>query len=186
MACAEDLVSFLATCLADQSVGGLNKRMWALEKDKLTLTLDSVTGEVDSVTIATTSPATLLKTFTGKQFTHNGALTGEVNTNVNTIKQDLNMVLNYFSQEQRAAIDALFKSDECIFFVETNAEQVECWGYEYGLKASALTGATGTALADSRAVTVTMTGSQKTMPKVCNFGADLAANIAYLNNLAGI
>jgi len=62
MACAEDLVSFLATCLADQSVGGLNKRMWALEKDKLTLTLDSVTGEVDSVTIATTSPATLLKT----------------------------------------------------------------------------------------------------------------------------
>ncbi len=185
MACAEDLVSLETSCLADQSVGGLNKRMYALEKDKLTLTLNG-DGEVDTVTITTTSPVTLLKTFTGKQFTHNGALTGEVNTNVNTIKQDLNMVLNYFSQEQRAAIDALFKSDECIFFVETNAEQVECWGYEYGLKSSALTGATGTALADSRAVTVTMSGSQKTMPKVCNFGADLAANIAYLNNLAGI
>lgn len=185
MACAEDLVSLETSCEADQSVGGLNKRMWALEKDKLTLTLD-VDGQVDTVTIATTSPVTLLKTFTGKQFTHNGALTGEVNTNVNTIKQDLNMVLNYFTQPQRAAIDALFKSDECIFFVETNAEQIECWGYEYGLKASALTGATGTALADSRAVTVTMSGSQKTMPKVCDFGADLAANIAYLNNLAGI
>jgi hypothetical protein len=186
MACAaNELISFLNTCEGDQQVGGVNKRIWALEKDKLTLTTN-VGGEVDTVTITTTSPVTLLKTFTGKQYTHNGTEALEVNTNVNTFKQDFNLVLNAYSQLQITSIESLCNSAESVYFIETNSGLIKCWGFDFGLKASASQDSTGTALADSTATTVTVSGSQKTKAKVCNFGATLADNITYLDALAGL
>lgn len=180
--CAEDLISLDLTCDAKNSKGGVKKKIWITESDKVTLTLNS-DGEVDTVTMVTASPANTLKTFTGKKLNHNGAYTGEVNPNVNTIKQDLNAVLYYYDQAQRDAITLLFKAEEVIAFIETEAGQIECWGYDTGLSASALTGGTGTAIADSRAITVTLSGSQDSLAKVCNFGATLADNVAYLNAL---
>jgi len=182
MGCANDLISLDPNCDALKKKGGIKKRVWAGLKDNLTLTVDA-DGNVDTVTVAALSPAAGLVTYTGKKLKHNGALTGEVGENTNTIKQDLNLVLYHYTQEQKTAIENLFNSEEVVLFVETEAGQIECWGYDTGLTASALTGGTGTALNDSTAITVTLTGSQDGLPKVCAFDTDLQGNIDYLDGL---
>lgn len=180
--CANDLLNLDPSCNALKKKGGLKKKIWIVGYDKATLTTD-VDGNIDTITLATASPANVLNTFIGKKLKHNGALTGEVGGNTNTINQELNIVLYYYSQSERDAIDALFQSEEVLAFVQTESGQIECWGYETGLTASALTGGTGTALNDDTAVTVTLSGSQDTLPKVCKFGVNLAADIAYLEAL---
>lgn len=180
--CANDLQNLDPSCNALKKKGGLKKKIWVVGYDKATLTVDG-DGNVDSITLATASPANVLNTFIGKKLKHNGVLTGEVGENANTINQDLNLVLYYYSQAERDAIDTLFQSEEVIAFIQTESGQIECWGYDTGLMASALTGGTGTALNDSTAVTVTLSGSQDTLPKVCKFGVNLAADIAYLEAL---
>lgn len=180
--CANDLINLDPSCNALKKKGGLKKKVWLVGFDKATLTVD-VGGAVDTITLATASPANVLNTYIGKQLKHNGVLTGEIGENTTTIKQDLNLVLYYYSQPERESIDTLFQSEEVLAFVQTEAGQIECWGYETGLTPSALTGGSGTALNDTTAVTITLSGSQDTLPKVCAFGATLADDIAYLDAL---
>jgi hypothetical protein len=180
--CANDLVNLDPSCNALRKKGGLKKKVWLVGYDKATLTVD-VDGNIDTITLATASPVNVLNTYTGKKLKHNGALTGEVGENTTTIKQDLNLVLYYYTQAERDSIDTLFQAEEVLAFVQTEAGQIECWGYETGLAPSALTGGSGTALNDSTAVTVALSGQQDTLPKVCSFGANLAADIAYLDAL---
>lgn len=180
--CANDLVNLDPSCAALKKKGGLKKKVWLVSYDKVTFTVD-VDGNIDTLTLATASPANVLNTYTGKRLKHNAALTGEVGENANTIKQDLNLVLYYYSQAERDSVDTLFQSEELVAFVQTEGGQIECWGYDTGLAPSALTGGSGTALNDTTAVTVTLSGSQDTLPKACKFGANLAADIAYLDAL---
>lgn len=180
--CANDLISLDPSCNALKKKGGLKKKIWLVGYDKATLTVDG-NGNVDTITLAVASPANVLNTYTGKKLKHHATLTGEIGENTTTIKQDLNLVLYYYDQNERAAIDTLFQSEEVLAFVQTEAGQIECFGYETGLTPSALTGGSGTALNDSTAVTITLSGSQDTLPKVCKFGMDLAADIAYLDAL---
>jgi len=180
--CANDLVNLDPSCNALRKKGGLKKMVWIVSYDKVTMTVDA-DGNVNTVTLATASPANVLNTYVGKKLKHNGALTGEVGENTTTIKQDLNLVLYYYSQPERESIDTLFQAEDVLVFVQTEAGQIEVWGYETGLAPSALTGGSGTALNDSTAVTVTLSGQQDTLPKVGKFGANLAADIAYLDAL---
>lgn len=180
--CANQLTNLDPTCEALKKKGGLKKKIWVAPYDGTTITLD-VDGNIDTITLPTTSPATTIKYFIGRKLKHNGTLTGEVGENANTINQALNMVLYYYTQDERAAIDNLFQTEEVLVFVQTEGGQIEMWGYETGLLPTALTGGTGTALNDSTAVTVTLSGSQDTLPKVCKFGATLADDIAYLEAL---
>jgi hypothetical protein len=180
--CADQLTNLDPPCDALKKKGGLKKKVWVIGFDNATLTVDG-DGYVDTLTIATTSPATLLNYFIGKRLKNNAVLTGEIGENANTINQDLNLVLYYYTPANRVAIENLFTSEEVIIFVETEAGQIEVYGYDTGLVASALTGGSGTALNDATALTITMSGAQDTLPKVAKFGADLAADIAYLNNL---
>lgn len=181
--CSNDLINLDPSCGALKKKGGVNKKVWVAKHDVATLTTN-VSGEVDTITLAVASPANVLNTFIGKQLKHNGAVAGEVSdADIATVKQDLNLVLFAEEQTERASIDALFQSDYLLVFIETEAGKIECWGYDTGLKPSALAGGTGTALGDSTAFTITLTGSQDGVPKICKFGANLAADIAYLNAL---
>lgn len=184
MECANDLINLDPTCNALKKKGGLKKKVWVVPHDESIRTYtEDVDGYVDSVTIATTSPVTKINTFTGKKLKHHATITGEVGENANTIKQDLNLVLYFYSPEEREAIENLFRSEEVDVFVQTEGGQVELWGYDTGLTASALTGGTGTALNDSTAVTITLSGSQDDLPKACKFGSTVADDVTYLDAL---
>lgn len=180
--CADDIISLIPDCETLKSKGGVKKKVWAVAHDSATYTLDG-DGYVDTVTLATTSPATTLKVYSGKKLKNNGVITGEIGENSNSLKQDLNLVLFAQTPEERAAVQKLFYSDELDIFIQTEAGKIELWGYDAGLVSSGLTGGTGTQLNDSTAYTVTMSGSQDDLPKVCKFGATIADDVAYLDAL---
>ena len=181
--CANDLISLDPPCPALKKKGGLKKKVWAVSFDKATLTVD-VDGNVDTITLATASPANVLTTYTGKKLKNSGAYTLEVGENASTMKQDLALRVYFYTQAERDAVDALNKApEELLFFVQTEAGQIECWGFDTGLLPSAATGGTGTALNDDTSMLITLSGQQDGVAKVCKFGADLAADIAYLDAL---
>lgn len=164
--CASDLQELDPSCEALKKKGGLKKRVWIGSFDLVQTILNPATGYIDSVSVGGVSPQDRLFKYIGKKLKHNGALEGQVGENTNVINQNLNLVLYAYSPTERAAIEKLFNSEEVVVFVETEAGQIELWGYETGLTASALTGATGTALNDATAITITLSGQQDTLPKV--------------------
>jgi hypothetical protein len=179
--CASDLQELDPSCFALKKKGGLKKRVWIGGFDIITPTVDG-DGYVDTITLdATVSPANKLYEYIGKKLKHNGAIEGEVGENTNVLTQNLNLVLYYYSPAERESIEKLFNSEEVMVFVETEAGLIEVWGFDTGLMTSALTGSTGTALNDSTAITITLSGQQDNLPKVLKIGAndpDVAAQLA--------
>ena len=182
--CSDDIISLIPSCDTLKTKGGVQKKVWVAPHDSelVTYTLDG-DGYIDSATLATTSPAQTLKVFSGKKLKNNGAITGEVGDNASTLNQDLNLELWAETPEEREAVEKLFYAEEVDVFVQRTSGAIELWGYNTGLKASALTGGTGTALNDKVSYTLTLSGQQDNLPKVCKFGATYADDVAYLNAL---
>lgn len=164
--CASDLQELDPSCAALKKKGGLKKRVWIGSYDSVVSVLNDSTGYIDGVSMVSASPVNKLFKYIGKKLKHNGAFEGQVGENTNVINQNLNLVLYAYTPAEREAIEKLFNSEEVVAFVETEAGQIELWGYETGLTASALTGGSGTALNDSTAITITLSGQQDTLPKV--------------------
>lgn len=187
--CASDLQELDPSCAALKKKGGLKKRVWIGSYDNVVTVLDDTTGYIDGVSMVSASPANKLYKYIGKKLKHNGAFEGQVGENTNVINQNLNLVLYAYTPAEREAIEKLFNSEEVVAFVETEAGQIELWGYETGLTASALTGGSGTALNDSTAITITLSGQQDTLPKVVviddasSATSDLESTIAALDAL---
>jgi hypothetical protein len=187
--CASDLQELDPSCAALKKKGGLKKRVWIGSYDVVVSVLNDSTGYIDGVSLVTASPVNKLFKYIGKKLKHNGAFEGQVGENTNVINQNLNLVLYAYTPDERAAIEKLFNSEELVAFVETEAGQIELWGYETGLTASALTGGSGTALNDSTAITITLSGQQDTLPKVVviddasSATSDLESTIAALDAL---
>lgn len=182
MSCANDIISIIPDCDTLKKKGGVKKKVWAIAHGTATYTLDG-DGYVDTVTLPTTSPATTLKVYSGKKSKNNGVITGEVGENTNSIKQDLNLILFADTPEEREGIEKLFYSEELDLFIQREDGKIELWGYNDGLLPSALAGGTGTLLNDSTAYTITLSGSQDNLPKVCKFGATTQDDVDYLNAL---
>lgn len=187
--CASDLQELDPSCAALKKKGGLKKRVWIGSYDNVVTVLDDTTGYIDGVSMVSASPVNKLFKYIGKKLKHNGAFEGQVGENTNVINQNLNLVLYAYTPAEREAIEKLFNSEEVVAFVETEAGQIELWGYETGLTASALTGGSGTALNDSTAITITLSGQQDTLPKVVviddasSATSDLESTIAALDAL---
>lgn len=164
--CASELQELDPSCAALKKKGGLKKRVWIGAFDNVQTILNDSTGYIDNVSVTGTSPHDRLFKYIGKKLKHNGAFEGQIGENTNVINQNLNLVLYAYTPDERAAIEKLFNSEEVVAFVETEAGQIEMWGYETGLTASALTGGSGTALNDSTAITITLSGQQDSLPKV--------------------
>ena len=73
----------------------------------------------------TGSPVPKLYKFVGKDWKHNYGLEGQIGENLNTIKDTLNLVLNYFLPSERAAVEALFNAEKLIVFVQTKGDDGE-------------------------------------------------------------
>lgn len=180
--CSTLLSNLDPSCEATKKKGGIKKKVWIGFFDVMTFTEDA-DDYVDSVTLASASPANVLYTFEGKKLKNNGTFEGQIGENTNTINQNLNLVLFYFTPDERESINNLFTAEDVVVFVQTEGDQIEIWGFDTALNASALTGGSGTALNDSTAITITLSGQQDGLPRVLKTGATLQDDIDYLNAL---
>lgn len=186
--CEINLANLPASCAAVRKRGGIKKRVWITFLNAFDYTLD-VSGYVDTVTMVSASPPKTIYQYQGRKFKHNGTLTGLVGENFNSITQLLNLLLYFYTPAERAAIEKLWNAEDVVIFIETEGGegngQIEVWGLDTGLNGSALAGGTGTALNDSTALTVTMSGPQDTLPKVLKptGTTTLQQAIDYLNAL---
>ena len=102
------LNSLIPICQATKKPGGLDRRVWVCNFDDAVITYDDE-GYIDGV-VMTGSPVPKLYKFVGKDWKHNYGLEGQIGENLNTIKDTLNLVLNYFLPSERAAVEALFNA----------------------------------------------------------------------------
>lgn len=170
------------SCEAIKKQGGINKRVWIGNFDEIATT-DDADGYIDSVVLAG-SPTPTLFQFEGRDFKHNGTFEGVIGENLNTINPTLNLVLYYFTPQERAAIEGLYNAEKLIVFVQGNGGDtkaaIEIYGILNGLKASALSGGTGTILNDTTALTISLAGEETELPKVLKSGSLLPTQAGYL------
>lgn len=177
--CINVLQGLDATC---GKRGGVKKRVWIGRLDDIDYTTDG-DGYVDTITLATASPANLLYKYIGKKFTHGATYTGVVGSNFNSINQAIALKLYFFSPAQRESIEKLWNAEDVVVFVETEAGQVEVWGLDTGLNGSALGGGNGILLQDDTSITVTLSGDQDGLSKVMKTGTVVQDDVDYLDAL---
>ena len=122
--CSTLLSNLDPSCEATKKKGGIKKKVWIGFFDVITFTEDS-DGYIDAVALASASPANVLYTFEGKKLKNNGTFEGQVGENTNTINQNLNLVLYYFTPEERQAINELFTAEDVVVFVETEGGRLK-------------------------------------------------------------
>lgn len=186
MSSCVDLIQGLnPSCEALNKVGGVNKRVWIGQMSQLDeaipFVVDTNTGYVTALGFISTSPAQKLFRFIGKTYKNSGSYELQVGENANTYNHSVTLALYHFTPEDRKTIETLAKADDVFVIIETEAQQVEIFGFNKGLTASAGTGGTGTNLNDSTAYTLTLSGQQLTMPKLM-FITSFAATVDYLND----
>lgn len=184
--CIDLLEGLDASCNALNKIGGVKKRVWVGQLSQLAAvpyTTDS-DGYVDTIAFATASPTYGLHKFVGKKSKHNGTYELTAGDNVNTFNTSAILVLYHYTPDDRSAIENLINADDLFCLFETEAGQIELFGITQGLNASAGTGATGVALQDSTAFTLTLSGEQLSMPKLFLNGGTLADSITYLDGIS--
>jgi hypothetical protein len=188
MDCNDLLEGLDPSCEALSKAGGVDKRFWGIPRNQIGYTLNA-SGEVTGITtkeIPGSNPSENFKVskFSGKRDTHDFGVEGVEGLNVNTFNHQGNVTLFAYHQTEIAPIEKLYNTDDIVLFVETNAGQIKAYGLDKGLNGKALSMREGVALNDPTHCTLSLEGEQLSMPKVCNFGASLAANIDYLDALA--
>jgi hypothetical protein len=187
MSSCVDLIQGLnPSCEALNKAGGVNKRVWIGQLSQLTPATpytDDVDGYITALSLITTSPVQKLHKFIGKTYKNNGSYELQVGENVNTFNHSATLLLYHFTPEDRKAIEQLANADDLFVIFETEAGQVEVFGIEKGLNASAGSGGTGTNLNDTTAYTITVSGQQLNMPKLMKV-TDLAGTITYLDGIS--
>lgn len=195
MACNELTRGINPDCDATRKAGGLNKRIYI----GLLSDLDAVTFGTGNLVTGFTFAATKgFVKFIGKREKHSTAMALEVGENFNLRNHGVNAVAYYNTAEELEALDALLDVEGAFMVVETNSGELEVWGMNkgsnfanFGLKASAIDGGSGTAITDSNIYTLSMNGNHENL-QLYFAGTEitpgtpltLAENIAILDALA--
>jgi hypothetical protein len=176
-------------CEATRKPGGLNKRVYV----GLLSDLASVTfGTGNIVSALSFIEDTGLVKFIGKREKHNTAMTLEVGENFNLRNHAVNLVAYYNTSAELEALDQLIDVEGAFMIAETNSGEIEVWGMNigsnfanFGLKASAIEGGSGTAIVDSNIYTLSMTGNHENLQAYFKSSpsATLAENLAILDAL---
>lgn len=167
MACNELTRGINPNCEATRKAGGLNKRIYV----GLLADLTAVTfGTGNSVTGLTFDANKGFVKMIGKREKHNSVMALEVGENFNLRNHGVNLVTYYNTPEELEALDALIDVEGAFAVVETNAGELEVWGMNkgtnfanFGLKASAIDGGSGTAITDSNIYTLSMNGNHENL-----------------------
>lgn len=192
MACVDLLRGIDPDCGALRKAGGLNKRIYV----GLLSDLSAVTFGTGNLVTGLTFTATKgLKKFIGKREKHNSVMALEIGENFNLRNHGVNLVAYYNTALELEALDSLVDVEGAFMIVETNSGELEVWGMNkgsnfanFGLKASALDGGSGTAIVDSNIYTLAMNGNHENLQL---YFADveaenLAENIAILDALVTV
>lgn len=192
MACNELTRGINPNCEATRKPGGLNKRLYI----GLLSDLDAVAFGAGNLVTGFTFAATkgFVKVI-GKREKHNSTMGLEVGDNFNLRNHGINAVIYYNTPEELEALDALIDVEGAFIVAETNAGELEVWGMNkgsnfmnFGLKASAVEGGSGTAITDSNIYTLSMAGNHENLQLYFDGGTEqapktLAENIADLDAL---
>ena len=184
--CIDLLESIALSCVAQDQVGGVKKKIYVTQKQQIeSYTADS-DGYINTLVMGakTASEDYKLITVTGKKHTHSGKFTGVIGANINLVKQDAIVKIFTETPAQREAVLKLFKADELVVFFETENEKIEIYGLDKGLEASAMEGGTGVQLQDDTGITLTLSGEQTKLPEYFLVGGSLATSIAYLDAIS--
>lgn len=163
----------------------------------LFLTVDK---EISGLTAATSGTLTFtlakgLVKFIGKREKHNSVMALEVGENFNLRNHGLNLVAYYNTAAELEALDSLLDIEGAFMVVETNSGELEVWGMNkgtnfanFGLKASAIEGGSGTAIVDSNIYTLAMNGNHENLQLYFDTSTNVAPktlteNIAVLDAL---
>lgn len=189
-ACNELTRGINPNCDATRKPGGLNKRIYiALLSDLASV----VFGNGNIATAFTFATAKGFIKFIGKREKHNAVMSLEVGENFSLRNHGVNLVAYYNTPEELEALDSLLDVEGAFIVVETNSGELECWGLNkgsnfanFGLKASAIDGGSGTAIVDSNIYTLSMAGNHENLQlyfKSVPASSTLAADIAILDGL---
>lgn len=167
MACNDLTRGINPNCDATRKAGGLNKRIYIGLLADLTAVTFGTGNVATGFTFATDKG---FVKFIGKREKHNTAMALEVGENFNLRNHGVNAVAYYNTPEELEALDALIDVEGAFMVVETNAGELEVWGLNkgtnfanFGLKASAIEGGSGTAITDSNIYTLSMSGNHENL-----------------------
>lgn len=195
MSCTELTRGINPNCDATRKAGGLNRRVYVGLLSDLTAVTFGTGNLVTGFTFASTKG---FVKFIGKREKHNSVMALEVGENFNLRNHGINLVAYYNTPEELTALDSLLDVEGVFVVVETNSGELEVWGMNkgtnfanFGLKASAIDGGSGTAIVDSNIYTLGLNGNHENLqlyfqgppagsPPVA---LTLAANIAILDAL---
>lgn len=186
MACIDLLSGINASCDALNKVGGVNKRVWIGQLSQVTSYDTDANGYIDTITMAddaSSNPYTLKK-FVGKKTKNSGTYELTAGENVNTFNTSFNLEVFHFTPEDRTNLEALINADDVFVIAQTDAGQIEVFGIDEGLNASAGSGGTGVNLQDKTSFTLTLSGEQRKLPYLFLNGGTLAASITYLDGIS--
>jgi len=182
--CVDILRSITKSC--GDNVGGVNKRVWITQLQQIErYTFDSL-GYVNSITtkeIGATNYGYELKKVISKKGSHSGNVEAIENVNVDVFKHTAILKAYATTPEQRDSLVSLYGASKVVVFFETDNGEIEIYGLENGLYATALTGNTGEQMQDDTAFTFTLSGLQTSLPKYFLYGGSLATSIAYLDEI---
>jgi phosphoribosyl-AMP cyclohydrolase len=182
--CVDILRSITKSC--GDNVGGVNKRVWITQLQQIErYTFDSL-GYVNSITtkeVGTTNYGYEFKKVISKKGSHSGNVEAIENVNVDVFKHTAILKAYATTPEQRDSLVSLYGASKVVVFFETDNGEIEIYGLENGLYATALTGNTGEQMQDDTAFTFTLSGLQTSLPKYFLYGGTLATSIAYLDNI---
>lgn len=184
--CIELFRSIGISCANKNIVGGVNKRVWVTQLPQIASSTTDVNGNINTITMGvdSSSASYTLKTITSYKNSHSGTYEGAIGDNVNLIKHNAILKIYTSTQAQKESVEAMFNAEELVVFFETENGQIEVYGFDKGLEASALGGGTGVGLQDDTAVTLTLSGDQRKLPNYFLAGGTLATSIAYLDNIS--
>jgi len=186
MACIDLINGIEASCDALNKVGGANKRVWIGQLSQVTGYTTDVDGFVDTITMDTDASGNdyTLKVFSGKKSKNSGTYELTAGENVNTFNTSFNLEVFHFTPEDRENLEALINADDVFVVTQTDAGQIEIFGIDEGLNASAGSGGTGVNLQDKTSFTLTLSGEQRKLPYLFLNGGSLATSITYLDGIS--
>ena len=184
--CLDSFDSLLPSCEELKQVGGVNKRLYAVEKNLIASTTFTEDGYLSAVTLCDTgSPANKLKRFWSKKASHNATTDGaKADNGITTYNHTIVAKLYSGTPAHDESIKNLFENDETVVFVENNYGQVLVYGLDYGLTGTTLSAPSGTALTDDTGITVTIAGLQKSLPSRMKVGTSLEDVLEYLDGIS--
>lgn len=184
--CVDLLAGINASCEALNKVGGANKRVWIGQLSQTEGYTLNANGEIETITMGQDASSNdyTLKKFTGKKNKNNGTYELTAGDNVNTFNTSAILEVFHYTQGEREALENLINADDVFVIFQTDAGQVEVFGIDEGLNASAGTGGTGVNLQDKTSFTLTLSGEQRKLPYLFNNGGTLATSISYLDSIS--